>query len=113
MNIRLQHLSDYNTLSLSSRRPQVAGSSDDTPENQNTFPVSNNKPDDHKLTSPVPGDTASPTWAVNGVKGIIKAATPKLSTAADPFFLDMDGTPSSSKPVNKGVQSLMERYLGF
>ena len=62
----------------------------------------------------MPGDTASDTWAVNGVKGVVKAATPKLSAAADPFFLDMDdNTPSSSKPANKGVQSLMERYLGF
>jgi len=76
---------------------------------ENTSPVSDDKPDDHKLTSPVAGDTASPTGAVNGVKGAIKAATPKLGAAADPFFLDMDDTPSSSKPANKGVQSLMER----
>ena len=92
------------TLSLA-RRPQVAESTGNTPEN--TSPV--DKPDDHKLTSPVPGDTASPTGAVNGVKRAVKAATPKLSAAADPFFLDMDDTPSSSKPANKGVQSLMER----
>lgn len=80
-----------------------------TPQNQNISPVSNDKVDDYKLTSPVPGDTASPTAAVNGVKGATKAATPKLSVATDPFFLDMDSTPSSSKPVNKGVQGLMER----
>ena len=96
----------YNTLSVT-RRPQVAESAGNTPENGNTSPV--DKPDDHKLTSPVPGDTASPTGAVNGIKGAIKAATPKLSAAADPFFLGMDDTPPSSKPANKGVQSLMER----
>jgi len=79
------------------------------PENTSESPVSDDKPDDQELTSPVPGDTASPTGAVNGVKWAIKAATPKLSAAADPFFLDMDDTPSSSKHANKGVQSLMER----
>jgi len=89
------------------RRPQVVESTDNAPEN--TSPVSEDRVADHKLTSPVPGDTASPAGAVNGVKGAVKAATPKLSAAADPFFLDMDDTPSSSKPASKGVQSLMER----
>ena len=95
-----------NTLSFT-RRPQVAESGS-AHENENISPVSDNKPDDHKLTSPVPGDTASSTGAVNGIKGTIKAAMPKLSAATDPFFLD-DDTLSSSKPVNKGVQGLMER----
>ena len=57
----------------------------------------------------MPADTASLTGVVNGVKGAIKAATPKLSAATDPFFLETDATPTFFKPTNKGVKSLMER----
>jgi len=64
----------------------------------------NSKPGNEELTSPIPGDTASPTGVVNG------AVMPKLSAATDPFFLDMDNTPSTSKPVHSGVESLRERY---
>ncbi|XP_078349203.1 uncharacterized protein LOC144634183 isoform X2 [Oculina patagonica] len=92
------------------RKPLVETSA--SPPESQILPPSDDAPDDLKLTSPVPGDTASPTGVVNGVKETIKAATPKLSAATDPFFLDMDATPTLSKPANnKGVQSLMERFM--
>ena len=71
-------------------------------------PLNTSNSEDQELTSPLPGDTASPTGIVTGVKGV-KAATPKLSAATDPFFLDMDVSPSISKPVKSGVQNLRER----
>ena len=78
------------------------------PENQ-TSPVGNGKPADQELASPLIADTASPTAVVDTVKVISKAATPKLSAATDPFFLDMDVTPAVAKPISRGVQSLKER----
>ena len=80
------------------------------PLDENVAPVNNSQVEVPKVTSPTSGDTTSPRGAVNGVKSV-KAATPKLSAATDPFFLDMDSTLSSSKPVNSGVQSLRERYI--
>ena len=78
------------------------------PENQ-TSPVGNGKPADQELASPLIADAASPTAAVDAVKVISKAATPKLSAATDPFFLDLDVTPPVAKPISSGVQSLKER----
>ena len=74
-----------------------------------TLPGNNNMPEDQELASPLVGDTASPTGSATGVKVTFKAATPKLSAATDPFFLDTDVTPSVTKPVGNGVQSLRER----
>lgn len=54
-------------------------------------------------------DTASPTAVVDAVKMMSKAATPKLSAATDPFFLDLNVTPAVAKPISSGVQSLKER----
>lgn len=73
-----------------------------------TIPGKGNEIEEPEMTSPTAGDTASPTGAVHGMNRF-KAVTPKLSAAADPFFLDMDYTPSLSKPVNSGVQGLRER----
>lgn len=78
------------------------------PENQ-TSPVGNGKPADQELASPLIADTASPTAVVDAVKMMSKAATPKLSAATDPFFLDLNVTPAVAKPISSGVQSLKER----
>ena len=80
-----------------------------TPDD-NVAPVNNSQVEAPKVTSPISGDTASLTEAVNGVKRV-KAIMPKLSAATDPFFLDMDSTLSSLQPVTSGVQSLRERYI--
>ena len=69
----------------------------------------NGKPADQELASPLIADTASPTAAVDAVKMMSKAATPKLSAATDPFFLDLDVTTPVAKPISSGVQSLKER----
>ena len=58
-------------------------------------------------STPLHGDTASPN-IFNGVK-VLKAVTPKLSAATDPFFIDME-SPTKQKPVVKsGIQNLRER----
>ena len=81
----------------------------DIPHDDESTPGNISKPDEHDSTSPLPGDTASPTGVVKDVQGF-KAATPKLSAATDPFFLDVDMSATSlSKPVNSGVQSLRDR----
>ena len=79
----------------------------DIPHDDKATPGNDSKPDDHDITSPLPGDTASPTGVVKGVKGF-QAATPKLSVATDPFFLDVDIS-ATSRPINSGVQSLRDR----
>ena len=79
----------------------------DIPHDDEATPGNDSKPDDHDIISPLPGDTASPTGVVKGVK-TFQAATPKLSAATDPFFLDGDIS-ATSKPVNSGVQSLRDR----
>ena len=79
----------------------------DVPCNEQDIPNSGGKPVDSDITSPLPGDTASPTEVTGGIKRI-KAVTPKLSAATDPFFLDIE-VPAISKPINNGVQSLRDR----
>ncbi|XP_029207687.2 claspin-like [Acropora millepora] len=60
-------------------------------------------------STPLHGDTASPN-VFNGVK-VLKAVTPKLSAATDPFFIDME-SPTKQKPVVKsGIQNLRERFI--
>ncbi|RMX43989.1 hypothetical protein pdam_00017576 [Pocillopora damicornis] len=81
------------------------------PPGNQTSPVGNGKPADQELASPLIADTASPTAAVDAVKVMSKAATPKLSAATDPFFLDLDVTTPVAKPISSGVQSLKERFM--
>ncbi|XP_022798593.1 claspin-like isoform X2 [Stylophora pistillata] len=79
-------------------------------ENQTSL-IGNGKPDDQEHASPLIADTASPTAAAGAVKVMSKAATPKLSAATDPFFLDLDADPPMAKPLSSGVQSLKDRFL--
>lgn len=79
----------------------------DVPCNEQDTPDNDSKPIDSDITSPLPGDTASPTEVTGDIKRI-KAVTPKLSAATDPFFLDIK-VPATSKPINSGIQGLRDR----
>ncbi|XP_032225776.1 claspin isoform X2 [Nematostella vectensis] len=72
---------------------------------------SNNKKASQENQSVVDGDkdneeiSATPLTVINTEA---KNITPKLSTEDDPFFFEETPT---SKPPNKGIQSLMERFM--
>lgn len=71
--------------------------------------VDSDKRDNCEISTPLPGDTASPK-VFKGVK-VLNAVIPKLSAATDPFFIDME-SPTRQKPVVKsGIQNLRERQV--
>lgn len=71
--------------------------------------VDSDKRDNYEISTPLPGDTASPK-VFKGVK-VLNTVIPKLSAATDPFFIDME-SPTRQKPVVKsGIQNLRERQV--